>query len=35
MDDIVDDFVFHICDFIFVLGCICRYVCYPAHFDSL
>jgi len=30
VDDIVYDSIFHICDFIPALGCICIYVCYPA-----
>ena len=30
VDDIVYDFVFHICDFITMVGCIYIYVCYPA-----
>jgi len=32
VDDIVYDSVFHICDFILALGCICIYVCYHARF---
>jgi len=35
VDDIADDSVFHICDFIYVLGCIYIYVYYLDHFDSL
>ena len=30
VDDIVYDSVFHIYDFMSVLGCMCIYVCYPA-----
>ena len=32
VDDIDYDFVLHIYDIIPALGCICIYVCYPAHF---
>ena len=32
VDDIDYDSVFHICDFIPALGCICIYVCYPTPF---
>jgi len=32
VEDIVYDSVFHICDFILALDCICIYVFYPARY---